>query len=110
MNATGKMSAGVPAETAGCRPIGAAPHLGASIRRQLVALSRRYAPIGIAAGQIKNVYEILTQDSLDRPWVPPFAGLSFINADGLPFQWVFSFDSGRRDGALFAKRATRLVA
>jgi hypothetical protein len=46
------------------------------------------------AQQAGRVLEALTEGALQRPAVPPFDGLSRINANGLPFQWSFSFAPG----------------
>jgi hypothetical protein len=44
--------------------------------------------------RVARIFDLFTQDSLNRPALPPFDGLSYINADGLPFQWVLSFRTG----------------
>lgn len=40
-----------------------------------------------SATALEATFADLTAAALDRPATPPFDGLSFINADGLPFQW-----------------------
>jgi hypothetical protein len=94
VSTTGNIVAGELTATRGRRPIGAAPHLGDHVARQLEALSRLGASNAETRSRIRTVFDILTRESLDRPAEPPFGGLSFINADGLPFQWVFRFDGG----------------
>ena len=71
-----------------------APNLGAAVKTQLASLAD---VCGIAETPrlcVQRIFEIFTRESLDRPAVVPFRGLSFINADGLPFQWVFNFCAG----------------
>ncbi|HVJ44145.1 MAG TPA: hypothetical protein VM639_21760 [Dongiaceae bacterium] len=43
---------------------------------------------------VQRIFELFTRESLNRPALPPFEGLSFINANGLPFQWVFNVSAG----------------
>ena len=89
----------VPGRERGTSDIGPAepesvPHLGAHLGAQLEGLLRLYRPDNNAAGRIRRIFALFTKDSLDRPAVPPFTGLSYINADGLPFQWVLRLDQG----------------
>ena len=41
-----------------------------------------------AALRVRDIFNCLTEASLDQPAGGPYEGLSFINADGLPFQWI----------------------
>lgn len=51
----------------------------------LIALDQR---AGDTANPVRAVFSLLTEESLDQPARGPFGGLSALNADGLPFQWV----------------------
>ncbi len=65
------------------------PGLSRVIHRQLESLAHW---AGLSSGRrntLEGVWEIITRESLDRPAMPPYRGLSCINASGLPFQWVF---------------------
>ena len=64
--------------------------LGSVVADQLDRLLPIYAPDAGTAGNLRNLFSLLTAEALDRPARPPFDGLSFINANGLPFQWVFN--------------------
>jgi len=70
---------------------GPTANLFSRVRLQLDALSEWGNTGAEACGRLVSVFEALTGEALDRPANPPFPGLSFINADGLPFQWVFRF-------------------
>jgi hypothetical protein len=92
MSTTG--TAGSLTTIAGRPPAGTAPRLRDRVAEQLDDVVRLAAPGDDTSNRVRTVFNILTRDSLDRPATPPFGGLSFINADGLPFQWVFRFDGG----------------
>src|SRR5260370_14957741 len=62
--------------------------LGSLIEGQLDRLLPIYAPDAATAQTVRRLFWLLTAESLDRLAAPPFGGLSFINANGLPFQWV----------------------
>jgi hypothetical protein len=54
----------------------------------------RWAGLGAPARRsICGVFDLLTREALDRAPRPPFEGLSYINADGLPLQWVLRFSA-----------------
>lgn len=71
-----------------------APNLGAAVKTQLASLADACGIAETPRLCVQRIFEIFTRESLDRPAVAPFRGLSFINADGLPFQWVFNFCAG----------------
>lgn|GEM_PF-1823468 len=80
-----------------CTPVHAAdspPHLGVLVRSQAMALGRHCGTSPAKRQQIDALIAMLASEALDRPAVPPFYGLSAINADGLPFQWVLRFGRG----------------
>lgn len=70
------------------------PHLGHLIARQAAALGRHGNAGAATRGQIAGLLDLFTEEALDRRHPPPFQGLSAINANGLPFQWVLRFSSG----------------
>ena len=67
--------------------------------KQLHGLSRWARLPASSEAAAETALRALTAGSLDRPARPPFGGLSFINADGLPFQWCLRL---RPEGAGFA--------
>lgn len=67
------------------------PHLGQLVARQAEALSRHCGADDATRQRITGLIDLFTAEALDRPAVSPFDGLSAINADGLPFQWVLRF-------------------
>ena len=73
-----------PAPSQSTRP----DHLGELIREQLTALSRLSGLPADVDRNLHSVFDLLTAESLSQAIDGPFAGLSRINADGLPFQWV----------------------
>lgn len=80
MPADGCISPGVVAE----QP----PHLGQLIARQAAALGQHCNADDVTRQRITGLLDLFTAEALDRPALSPFDGLSAINADGLPFQWV----------------------
>ena len=70
------------------------PGLSPLIRGQLDALMSWADLPREKSDTLRSVWELLTHESLDRAAIPPFPGLSFINANGLPFQWVLRFSDG----------------
>lgn len=68
-----------------------APGLTVLIGEQLDALSHWAGLAHGTSDRLRKVFTLLTRESLDRPASPPFRGLSCINANGLPFQWVLRF-------------------
>lgn len=64
------------------------PHLGRLITRQAGALGRHFNDDAATCQRIADLLDLFTAEALDRPALSPFDGLSAINADGLPFQWV----------------------
>ncbi len=79
-----------------------APPLGELVARQLEGLIGWAALPAPVAQAVRLAFIALTAGAMDRPACPPFTGLSRINANGLPFQWSFSFG---RDG----ERSLRFV-
>lgn len=75
------------------RPIGATPNLKAVITDQFFSLVQARKSSLDATQPIERIFGLLTRDSLDRPVADSYQGLSHINANGLPFQWVFSLSS-----------------
>ncbi len=65
-------------------------HLGELIAGQLDRLTPIYVSNDEIAENLRRLLALLTAEALDRPAAAPFDGLSFINANGLPFQWLFS--------------------
>lgn len=70
--------------------------LGGAVRAQLYALCDWAGLPPPMRGQLVAIYDLLTQEAMNRPPIAPFDGLSFINANGLPFQWSLSLGSGPR--------------
>jgi hypothetical protein len=73
----------------------AASRLSEVVGRQLKALCRWASLPPASEAGITAAFAFLTDGAMDRPPVAPFSGFSQINADGLPFQWSFCFDSSR---------------
>lgn len=69
-------------------------HLGQVIARQAAALGRHGNAGAATREQIAELLELFTAEALERRPAPPFEGLSAINANGLPFQWVLRFGAG----------------
>ncbi len=63
------------------------------IRSQLVALIDWAGMKPNSAASLTQSFLLLTRESLDQPVQPCYPGLSYINANGLPFQWVLRFGS-----------------
>ena len=61
------------------------------VGRQLDGLIGWAALPDPVAQAVRLAFTALSDGALDRPACPPFTGLSRINANGLPFQWSFSF-------------------
>jgi len=79
-----------PAPPSSPAPPDGSTRFGAVIEAQLDRLLPIFAADAVTAAQFRRLYRLFTADSLDRPATLPFDGLSFINASGLPFQWVFN--------------------
>ena len=77
-----------------CLAAEATPHLGDLVRRQAMALGRHCGARPATRQRIDALITLLATEALDRPAVAPFPGLSAINADGLPFQWVLRLGAG----------------
>jgi hypothetical protein len=58
------------------------------VQAQLAALCRWYRLGADVAGRLRDTLGLLGEESMARPAVQPFQGLSFINQSGLPLQWV----------------------
>jgi hypothetical protein len=64
------------------------------VERQLSGLIDLSALPLDTAEKLRRVFSLLTRESLEQPVAGPFPGLSRINADGLPFQWVLRAGRG----------------
>jgi hypothetical protein len=64
------------------------------VERQLSGLIDLSALPLDTADKLRRVFSLLTRESLEQPVAGPFPGLSRINADGLPFQWVLRVGCG----------------
>jgi hypothetical protein len=70
------------------------PSLVACVHDQLRSLMGWADLPGHTRDTFTSVFEIFTRESLDQTLQPPFTGLSHINANGLPFQWVIRSAAG----------------
>ncbi|MCH7935787.1 MAG: hypothetical protein IH994_01685 [Proteobacteria bacterium] len=67
------------------------------IGAQLAAMSEWAGLPPSRRRELSGLLSILSGGALDRPAVPPFKGLSYINRNGLPFQWSLKLENGERD-------------
>lgn len=65
------------------------------IREQLSSLASVTDLPQVHRARIEKIFALLTRESLNQAPKPPFPGLSYINANGLPFQWVFRFGGAK---------------
>lgn len=65
--------------------------LAAVVAGRLDGLAATCALAPASAVALRRLLALFAAQSLDRSAAPPFDGLSFINASGLPFQWVLNF-------------------
>lgn len=87
-----------PSPSSSAGPVGAGrPALLACVREQLEGLFRLGGQGPAASARVREILGLLTDESLDQPAEGPFEGLSFINADGVPFQWVARIGEGGVD-------------
>ena len=77
--------------------------LRACVEAQLEGLLALTAQSPGAAAKARAILDLLGAESLDRPVGGPFEGLSFINADGVPFQWVIRVGPGGADWGFLAE-------
>ena len=93
-----------PVEQRDCRssfPPWETPDLAQCIAGQLASFAKWAGLAEDLKRRLCLIFGLLTREALDRPAEPPFSGLSFINASGLPFQWVLRFaPSGANFGFL----------
>jgi hypothetical protein len=76
-------------------PAGPNANLFSRIKLQLTALTEWRNYDAALRRRLVCIFEALTSEALDRAATPPFSGLSFINGDGLPFQWVLRFSPAK---------------
>ncbi|MFD0277884.1 hypothetical protein ACFVHB_28805 [Kitasatospora sp. NPDC127111] len=65
--------------------------------RSLAAAARLPRP---TAERLREVFDVLTRESLDRETAGAYPGLSRINANGLPFQWSTCFSTAGRPASV----------